>query len=505
VISDPVLFGLQKGYPPAHAWHYLPELTWKLVKEDYLPLISSGRTRRMPEFENQSYRPKFLIVSNDVIDAKMGGPGVRYLQMARALCDVMDITLAVPVKSSLEIPGIRIVQYAENRPDSLRVLVDNHDVALVSGYMSVKFPFLERVRAKLVVDLYDPFFLENLYYYVKEPMANQVENNRSAIMVANRLVLWGDYFICGNERQRDFWTGFLAANGRISPENFAQDPSMASLIDVVGVGIPESEPERRAVIRGVHPLVPQDAQIVLWGGGIWNWLDPLTLVRAWPQVIAKHPKARLVFLGTKNPNPVVPVHEMVPKVISLAEEVGEKDKSIIFIEWLTFADHEAVLFEADLGVTLQPADIETRYSIRTRVIDYFRARLPILVSEGDITSEWITQYGLGEVIPTGDVDAAAAALNHLLDANKEDWNGAYDSVHASMGWKQVVAPLREYCLHGHYAPDRLRVFTSEDGIELPQGTILNALQILRTKGIGAFFKRAVYHLLWLLNGGNHPS
>ncbi len=101
----------------------------------------------------------------------------------------------------------------------------------------------------------------------------------------------GDYFLCGNERQRDYWLGILTANGRINPRTFNQDPTLLSLIDIVGVGIPDREPVHtdglcpRPLLRGIHPIIPDDAKIVLWGGGIWNWLDPLTLINAWPQVL----------------------------------------------------------------------------------------------------------------------------------------------------------------------------------------------------------------------------
>jgi glycosyltransferase involved in cell wall biosynthesis len=235
---------------------------------------------------------------------------------------------------------------------------------------------------------------------------------------------------------------------------------------------------------------------VLWGGGIWNWLDPLTLVRAWPQVAKMHPNARLVFLGTKNPNPIVPVHEMVHRTIALAEEVGEKDGSIVFVEWLSYEDHEAVLCESDLGVTLQPQDVETRFSIRTRVIDYFRMGLPCLVSEGDITSEWIEKYHLGIVVPTADVDATARALNELLDKPRQSWQPGFQTIRQALSWSNVVEPLRQYCLNGKYAPDRVQRTGGAAEFDEPQSTLMHALQTLRRQGPIGFVKRVRHHLLW---------
>jgi len=43
-----------------------------------LALLRSDKTQAMPEFENSRHPP--LIVSNDVVDTKMAGPGMRYLK-----------------------------------------------------------------------------------------------------------------------------------------------------------------------------------------------------------------------------------------------------------------------------------------------------------------------------------------------------------------------------------------------------------------------------------------
>jgi len=68
-------------------------------------------------------------------------------------------------------------------------------------------------------------------------------------------------------------------------------------------------------------LPSEDAQIA--GGGIWDWLDN-NLGKAWPQVLAQHPKARLIFLGTRHPNPRPPPHKMAEQTLALAAEIGER-------------------------------------------------------------------------------------------------------------------------------------------------------------------------------------
>jgi len=446
----------------------------------------------MPEFETPQRRPQLLIVSNDVVDVKMAGPGMRYLEMARALLDEVDITLAIPSATSLEIPEIRLVEYQEDRPHSLRTLVENSDITLISGYIAEKHPFLQRSRTLLVVDLYDPFILENLHYYLDEPMGTQERHNRFAVETTNRLAKIGDFFICGSERQRDFWMGVLEANGRINPYTFAQDPSLSSLIDVVGIGFPDRDPQPRPILRGIHPSFPEDSRIVLWGGGIWDWLDPLTLVNAWPQVISRFPTARLVFMGTRHPNPNVPYHEMAKRTETLADEIGEKGSTIIFFEWLNYDDREALLCEADIGVTLHPLHVETRYAIRTRVLDYLWARLPVLITEGDVTSVWVRSYNLGKVVPEADVDVVAQALCEMLAEPKDAWDSTFEPLRDIFAWPRVVAPLKRYCLEGTRAADlqiRNATFPPNALVATRAGILVRVLTVLREEGVRSLLRR----------------
>jgi GT2 family glycosyltransferase len=500
ILTDSDLFAIQRSIPAPLIWHSLPELTWDLIIQHYSPLMISGRTQSMPEYRSASRRPHLLIVSNDIVDEKMAGPGMRYLELARALAGDIDVTLAVPSATSLQIDGLQIVRYWEERPASLQVLVENSDIALVSTYMVNKFPFLSATHTRLVVDLYDPTVLENLHYYLNEPISSQQALNQHGIATTNQLLKLGDYFICGNERQRDFWLGWLTAIGRVNPLTFQDDASLRNLIDVVGIGFPDRDlrPGER-LLRGVHPQIPPEARIVLWGGGIWNWLDPLTLIRAWPEVVQKHPEARLVFLGTRHPNPLVPAHVMAQKAQQLAAEIGEKDRTIIFIEWVSYRERETLLSEADIGVALHPVHVETRYSIRTRMLDYLWARLPILVTDGDITSEWVRQYNLGVVVPPFEPQAVAAGLNILLDKQKAEFTQAFEPLFALYRWPQVVEPLQRYCLEGGYAPDRLERSVPVGSEPPNRSNLARAIYIFRTEGLKAFLHRAWRHLQWRLS------
>jgi len=272
------------------------------------------------------------------------------------------------------------------------------------------------------------------------------------------------------------------------------------LIDVVGVGFPDRPPRHQPLLRGVHPSFPPDARIVLWGGGLWNWLDPLSLVKAWPQLLLQHPDARLVFLGTRHPNPLVPRHKMVEQTEALAAACGEKDKTIFFFEWLSLPDRESLLCEADVGVALHPPHIETRYSIRTRVLDYFWARLPVLVSDGDVTSEWVRQFGVGRVVPPLDVAAIATALGELLREPKDSYLPAFTPLQDIFTWPVIIQPLLRYCLAGAPSPDR--TVTKEPTASRLSSTryrLARARYILRNQGLRVLLHRIWRYVQWKIS------
>ena len=87
----------------------------------------------------------------------------------------------------------------------------------------------------------------------------------------------GHHFICSGRRQRDLYVGALLASRLIHPAAYRADPSFRSFLEQVPFGIPAEPPQRveGAGPRARYPEIGEDAQIVLWNGGIWNWLDPV--------------------------------------------------------------------------------------------------------------------------------------------------------------------------------------------------------------------------------------
>jgi glycosyltransferase involved in cell wall biosynthesis len=280
-----------------------------------------------------------------------------------------------------------------------------------------------------------------------------------ATEVLNDQLERGDFFLCASERQRMFWLGQLAALGRLNPATYRDDPDFDGLISVVPFGLSATPPEHsRAVLKGVLPGVGQHDKLVIWSGGLYNWFDPLTLIRAVSQLASTHPDLRLFFQGTKHPHPGVPEMEIVARSRALAEELGVLDRVVFFNEsWVDYDDRQNYLLEADAGASTHFTHIETTFSFRTRILDYLWAGLPMVVTGGDVFAELIRDEELGVVVAPGDVDALARALEVVVydTARASVIRENIDRVRLDFVWEKSLAPLMAFIADPHHAGDFL--------------------------------------------------
>ena len=247
---------------------------------------------------------RVLVVSNDPIADQMPGPAIRAWNLADVLSTNHDVTLVSTVGCSRASTKFQCVS-AE--PGMRRSLERSADVALITAGTLHEWPSLAGADAAIVVDIYDPYHLENLEAGLGGGPAERNSRVQAMSTAINEHLRRGDYFLCATERQRDFWLGSLASIGRVNPYQYDVDPTLSSMLGIVPFGLPIDKPQRasaglRNSIEGIGP----DDKVVLWAGGVYNWFDPVTLVRAMAEVIDRVPDAKLVFLGMRHPNPAIP-------------------------------------------------------------------------------------------------------------------------------------------------------------------------------------------------------
>lgn len=401
-----------------------------------------------------------LIVSHDMVGSRMAGPGIRYWEISRTLAAGHQVLLACPNQPDIRGQGFELTGYNRQDAHSLDKHAGQSEVIMLCGDTLELFPGLKETGKPLVVDLYDPFILENLQMGRDLPAPEQQARLESGLHVLRGLLEAGDFFLCANQRQRDFWLGMLTAWGRLGPEDYQLDPSLEKLIAIVSFGVP-SEPPRRVtpVLKGAWPgIAPQD-KVILWGGGIWDWLDPLTAIRAMGWLRYRRDDVRLFFLGARHPNhAAVPEMKAAMEARRLSEEMGLLDSHVFFNEWTPYLDRADYLLEADLGISLHLDLVETRFASRTRLLDYFWAGLPMVVTGGDPLAEQVAASGLGRVVGFQDVEGVGRALLEMLERPqlKDTLAARFLEVASSLRWETACAPLLNFCdqpwLSARHAP-----------------------------------------------------
>lgn len=399
-----------------------------------------------------------LVITGDPIGAKLAGPAIRAWNMAEALSRANQVTLvSLTAIEPVDAP-FQLVRVAPHDDRAFARLERWADVIIFQGHAMAVFESLRKSEKIVVVDIYDPMHLEQLEQGRELPPEQWARQVGDATEVLNEQLARGDFFLAASERQKMFWLGQLAGLGRINPSTYEGDPDLDGLISVVPFGLPETPPvHERAVLKGVHPGIAADDKVLLWGGGLYTWFDPITLIRAVARLSARHPEVRLFFQGTKHPHPGVPEMAIVAESRRLAEELGVLDVNVFFNDaWVEYADRQNYLLEADVGVSTHHAHIETTFSFRTRILDYLWAGLPMVVTEGDHFADLVEREELGRVVPAEDVDALASALeNVLFDADfRERAIGNVRRVAERYTWPVVLAPLIEFVKDPKPAADR---------------------------------------------------
>jgi glycosyltransferase involved in cell wall biosynthesis len=379
----------------------------------------------------------------------MAGPGIRYCQLAHVLSAAFSVVLAAPGGSTFEDePGISGLVYATARDPALAAAVEASRAVLVPAVLVADIPSLSGGSVPLIVDGYDPVLAETLAL-----QGNGLVRLRHALAQAYRA---GDFFICASERQRDWWLGLLEAYGRVNAHTFADSPSLRRLVDVVPFGLPKEPLQATGpAIKGVWPGVSRDSKVVLWGGGLWPWLDPLTGIRAMVHVREARQDVKLVFPGTRHPNPgMSDLPTLVERAIRLARDLDLLDHTVVMGGWVPFAEWPNVLAESDVALTLHLDTLEARLAFRTRTLDYIWAGIPVVATRGDVTASLIEAHGLGTLVDHQDEVAVADAILSLLDGAREDLSPGLARARQALSWEKAAEPLIAFCRSPRQAADK---------------------------------------------------
>jgi glycosyltransferase involved in cell wall biosynthesis len=432
---------------------------------------------------------KVLIHSPNLIGSSMAGAAIRPWEFAKALSHEHQVVLISPNPSDIKTDGFKIIS-------SLDPACRNHfrdaDILIAQRLtfplaLSAKFH-----RVKIIIDAYVPGPLELLEHFKSDPV--QDRQNKVFSEISNLILSFkmAHGILCASEKQRELWIGFLLAQKVITPSLYDQDASLRHFLAVVPFGLSHTQPKRNNQGLKEKYRLHQNDKVILWGGGIWNWFDPLSLIKAMRIVSRDHSDIKLVFMGIKPPDPNLPLTAMSAQAIQLAKEYKLLNQCVFFNhDWVPYDERQNFLLDADIGVSTHFDHLETHFAFRTRILDYLWAELPILATQGDAFAELIEKHQLGVVVPYQNEQAIATAILSLV--NQPDHLQKIKSNVAKMReqfhWSSVIAPL-------NHMIKQLSVHPQKSGV-WHDGKALCALILskLRERGIGGCLYTAYKYYL----------
>ena len=351
------------------------------------------------------------------------GIGIRFVEIARVLAaDGHSITLLSP--DGGEIEGAAAARIT---PEAILAHSAEADVAVVQGHVANDFLAHAR-RIPTVIDLYDPYIVENLNYHATR--GGEVYAHDHATLM--RSLHGGDLFLCASEAQRMFYLGALLAVGRLNPVAFEADPTLQSLIAIAPFGV---QPARESTQANSHAIL---------FGGIYDWYDPLLAIDAVALVREQVPDVSLTF--TRHPNPAITPQGLAAEAMRYVEAKGY-GAFVKFEPWVAYDQRGAFFDRFSISLLTFPPSIETDLAMRTRIYDFLWGNLPVVTSSAPGTDDILERYGAGAVVRSADTSAFAEEIVAILsDANTcaAMRRGAQRFV-AENQWPAVLAPLRAFC------------------------------------------------------------
>jgi glycosyltransferase involved in cell wall biosynthesis len=347
-----------------------------------------------------------VVATPDAIGERMAGPGIRAWNLARELAKHVNVTL---------IGRGELADVQHGTADAKRIM---RDADVLIGQPARGFR-KRRAGQKVVYDLFDPLVLELRELYGHNPSPRQRVHLAAEWWRLTWALRTGDLLMCATSRQRAFY-GALQS----SDTAWVEVPFGVDLAEV------QTCPK------------PQD-NIVIWGGGLWEWLDPGTAVDAIVNLNREGLRCRLLFLGRTRPNPHAVERRREDRFERLLARGGQYVSANA--EWVPYRERLSWLRAGKVAIMLHRPTPEAVYSIRTRLFDAIAAAIPVVATSEGFAAELVAREGLGLVVPPGDTRAVSDAVRLLLTDD-----GFYtrcvenlERIRPQFAWHVVTRPLIE--------------------------------------------------------------
>jgi len=336
-------------------------------------------------------------------------------------------------------PGIRATYLArelgKHFPTTINGSIQDADVLIGQP---VRGLFKRRRGQKIVYDLFDPQVLELRELYGNAPSVRQRIHLAAEWMRLTFALRFADLLMCAAPKQREFYDQLKSSDVPWIEVPFG--------VDLEECGGHAAAPER---CRGMAATQTSSGgmaaalrdNLVVWGGGVWEWLDPALAVDAIVKLNRDGLRCRMLFMGRMRPKP----HAIDRRRDSRFDELLSRGKGLVDAnaDWVPYRERLSWLRAGKVAIMLHRPTAEAVHSIRTRLFDAIAAGVPVVATEGGFAADLVAREGLGIVVPPSDLEAVAGAIRRLLtdDAFHMTCVENLVRIRPRFAWEVVTRPL----------------------------------------------------------------
>lgn len=256
----------------------------------------------------------------------------------------------------------------------------------------------------------------------------------------------GDFFITAGLRERHYLLGLLVASKKLS---YGKHDQTDPLIHVIPMTPPPEPPilQEKVIQKNADDLV------LLVAGAFLPWYNYATFFEAL-EILCKKGKRNLkvVFMGG-NPRD----SKFEGSIRKMGNLRGLQD-NIIYTGLVPFKKRANYYLLADVAINLPSITIEDELAVRTRVVDYIWASLPMISPAKDEYSAAVVKAGAGFAYEAGDPISLARRLELIVDDRKklEQAKGKMQSLLKNkFNLENYISPLELFIKHPSVDPVRL--------------------------------------------------
>jgi len=392
---------------------------------------------------------KIAIFGTEPVTGKIGGLGIRQLEIARVLSRKYNLTLYTPFSVGTHHEPFPIKRILYSDAKKVQSAVKKSDVIVSCQPRRNITLMAKKLNRPIAVDLFPITYFEEMerMKLVNDPTIHQDIHFASIIEHLSEQLLDADFFFCASERERNFYLGLLTTLGKVTPQIYNKEKHLKKLIDIVPFGLPKRKPKTgKNLIKGKIKGVKKSDFLIVWGGSLWNWYDCLTPIKAMAKLLTGTPKAKLVFVCSTHPATGKPPEEY-QRAVRLSKRNGTYNKNVFFYsDWIEHNQRDYYLTEADAGITTFHDHLENYFSFRIRLMDYIWAELPLIANRGNKLAEMLDERGGGVTFDFGNANELAKTIKEMV-ADKvgvKRMRKNLSTIKKEYHWGKVLKPLIKF-------------------------------------------------------------